>query len=83
MILSDDPNPRDQSRQLARAHDLRNVLTIVRGYSSLLLRRLGSEAEGRTELEEIDRASARATVLASELAEEIETGSPRGSQTEP
>lgn len=83
MILPDDPNRRDPSRQLATAHDLRNVLTVVRGYSSLLLRRLGSDAEGRTELEEIDRAAARAAVLASELAEEIETGSPRRPQTEP
>lgn len=81
--MSDDFSGRDQSRQLATVHDLRNVLTVVRGYSGLLLRRLGSGAEGRTELEEIDRAAARAAVLANELADEIDTGSPRGSQTEP
>ena len=82
MTLPVDPNRRDPSRQLATAHDLRNVLTVVRGYSGLLLRRLGSDAEGRTELEEIDRAAARAAVLANELADEIDAGSTRAPQTE-
>jgi len=70
--LPGDPTRREPSRQLAAAHDLRNMLTVVRGYSGLLLRRLGSEADGRSELEEIDRAAARAAVLASELAEELD-----------
>lgn len=72
--LPGDPTRREPSRQLAAAHDLRNMLTVVRGYSGLLLRRLGSDADGRSELEEIDRAAARAAVLASELAEELDAG---------
>lgn len=52
------------------------MLTIVRCYTGLLLRRLGSEGEGRSELEEIDRAAARAAVLASELADEVDAGGP-------
>lgn len=62
------------ARHAAAAHDLRNMLTVVRGYSGLLLRRLGAGTEGRTELEEIDRAAARAAVLASELADELDAG---------
>ena len=72
--MSDDPSRQDPAVQLAVAHELRNMLTIVRGYSSLLLRRLGSEGEGSSELREIDRAAARAAVLASELVEGLHPG---------
>lgn len=75
--VSDDPPGLDPSRQIVVAHDLRNMLAVVRGYSGLLLSRLGAGAEGRSELEEIDRAAARAAVLASELAEELDAGSPQ------
>lgn len=54
------------------------MLAVVRGYSGLLLRRLGSDDESRRELEEIDRAAARAATLATELAEELDLGSRSG-----
>ena len=72
-----DPPQPEPARQITVAHDLRNMLAVVRGYSGLLLRRLGAESEGRSELEEIDRAAARAAVLATELAEELDAGSPQ------
>ncbi len=57
------------------------MLAVVRGYSGLLLRRLGADSEGRSELEEIDRAAARAAALANELADEIDASMTRGPQT--
>ena len=79
--MPDDSTSRDPSRQLATAYDLRNMLTIVRCYSGRLLRRLGSEGEGRSELEEIDRAAARAAVLASELADEFDAAGPQAKRS--
>ncbi len=50
------------------AHDFNNVLTVITGYSELLLqRRLGSGDTPRREVEEIKKASKRAASLTSQL----------------
>jgi len=49
------------------AHDFNNLLTVIRGYTEILLRRLGREAKGSSELAEIGRAAERATQLTGQL----------------
>jgi len=68
----------DQSRQNQKmeaigtlaggvAHDFSNLLTVINGYSSLLLRDLAREDPRRSDLEEIHRAGQRAFSLTSQL----------------
>ena len=49
------------------AHDFNNLLMVIRGYTDLLLSRLGREAEGSGELAEIGRAAERAMQLTGQL----------------
>ena len=49
------------------AHDFNNLLTVIRGYTYILLSRLGREAEGSGELAEIGRAAERAAQLTGQL----------------
>ena len=49
------------------AHDFNNLLTVIRGYSELLLGRLGSADAMRKDLEEIKKAADRATGLTRQL----------------
>jgi signal transduction histidine kinase len=49
------------------AHDFNNMLTVINGYSQLLLSRLGSDAPHRAEIEEINTAGSRAEALTRQL----------------
>jgi signal transduction histidine kinase len=49
------------------AHDFNNLLTVIRGYTDILLSRLGREAEGSGEIAEIGRAAERAAQLTGQL----------------
>jgi PAS domain S-box-containing protein len=49
------------------AHDFNNLLTVIGGYTDILLRRLGHEADGSTEMVEIGKATQRAMRLTRQL----------------
>jgi PAS domain S-box-containing protein len=49
------------------AHDFNNVLTIINGYTDLILTRLGSEDSNRRDLQEVRRAGDRAAKLTQRL----------------
>jgi len=49
------------------AHDFNNFLIIIRGYTEILLRRLGREAEGSREIAEVGKAAERAARLTRQL----------------
>ena len=49
------------------AHDFNNILTVITGYSDLLLHRLGPQDPRRREMEEIRKAADRAAALTSQL----------------
>jgi signal transduction histidine kinase len=49
------------------AHDFNNMLTVIRGYSELVLSRLGAGEPLRKELEEVKKAADRASGLTSQL----------------
>jgi PAS domain S-box-containing protein len=49
------------------AHDFNNILTVITGYSELLLQKVGKEFPMRGELEEIKRAGDRAASLTRQL----------------
>jgi PAS domain S-box-containing protein len=49
------------------AHDFNNMLTVIRGYSELVLSRLGSNDPLRKELEEVKKAADRASGLTGQL----------------
>jgi two-component system cell cycle sensor histidine kinase/response regulator CckA len=49
------------------AHDFNNLLTVISGYTEILLRRLGREGEGTTEIAEDSTAAARAARLTRQL----------------
>lgn len=49
------------------AHDFNNILSVIMGYSELLLARLGERIPERREIEEIFRAGERASVLTQQL----------------
>jgi PAS domain S-box-containing protein len=49
------------------AHDFNNLLTVISGYTEILLRRLGREAEGSTEIAEVSKAAGQAARLTRQL----------------
>ncbi len=49
------------------AHDFNNLLTVIRGYSELILSRLGSGDPARREMEEVKKAADRAAGLTGQL----------------
>ena len=49
------------------AHDFNNLLTVIRGYSELLLGRLGPTGDMRKDMEEIKKAADRASGLTRQL----------------
>jgi PAS domain S-box-containing protein len=49
------------------AHDFNNILTVISGYTEILLRRLGREAEGSMEIAEVSKAAAQAARLTRQL----------------
>lgn len=49
------------------AHDFNNLLTVIRGYSELILSRLGSGDPARREMEEVKKAADRAAGLTRQL----------------
>jgi signal transduction histidine kinase len=49
------------------AHDFNNLLALISGYSEILIRRLGPEADGSKEIEEISKAAERAARLTRQL----------------
>ncbi len=49
------------------AHDFANILTLISGYTQILLERTGQAGQNRAELEEIRRASNRGAALISQL----------------
>jgi PAS domain S-box-containing protein len=49
------------------AHDFNNLLTVIRGYSELILYRLGEQEPLRKEIEEIKKAADRAAALTGQL----------------
>jgi two-component system, cell cycle sensor histidine kinase and response regulator CckA len=49
------------------AHDFNNLLTVIRGNAALLLERVTTDNELRSELQEIERAAARASDLTRQL----------------
>jgi two-component system cell cycle sensor histidine kinase/response regulator CckA len=49
------------------AHDFNNLTTAIQGFAAILTEELGSDGEARDALEEIDRATARATDLTRQL----------------
>ena len=49
------------------AHDFNNMLTVITGYSELSLRRLGINHPARKDIEQIQKAGTRATVLTRQL----------------
>jgi len=68
----------DQLRQAAKmeavgrlaggvAHDFNNILTVIAGYSQILLRGLAAEDPMRTQIEEIQKAGQRAAALTQQL----------------
>jgi two-component system, cell cycle sensor histidine kinase and response regulator CckA len=59
-------------------HDFANLITIIAGYSEILLRRLGETDPSRTELNEIRRAAERGASLTAQLL-----GFARGQNLEP
>jgi signal transduction histidine kinase len=88
-----DPPPRDDAAAtLARkldaltrlvggfAHDLRNQLTSILGYSELLLWSLDEQDIRRTDVEEIRNAAARATRVTQQLLGAVEETGDQGSR---
>lgn len=49
------------------AHDFNNLLTVIRGYSELILSRLGASDPAKREMEEVKKAADRAAGLTSQL----------------
>ncbi len=49
------------------AHDFNNLLTVIRGYSELILYRLGEHEPLRKEIEEVKKAADRAAALTGQL----------------
>jgi two-component system cell cycle sensor histidine kinase/response regulator CckA len=49
------------------AHDFNNILTVINGYSSILLKALASDDPKRKDLEQIEQAGQRAASLTSQL----------------
>lgn len=49
------------------AHDFANILTLISGYTQILLERSGQASPNRVELEEISRASSRGAALIGQL----------------
>ncbi len=49
------------------AHDFNNLLTVIRGYSELILGRLGASDPAKREMEEVKKAADRAAGLTSQL----------------
>jgi Signal transduction histidine kinase len=49
------------------AHDFNNLLTVIRGYSELLLGRLGPTDDMRKDMEEVKKAADRASGLTRQL----------------
>ena len=49
------------------AHDFNNLLTVIRGYSELLLGRLGTTDDMRKDMEEVKKAADRASGLTRQL----------------
>ncbi len=49
------------------AHDFNNLLTVIRGNAALILERMPADSEQRGELQEIERAAARASDLTRQL----------------
>lgn len=49
------------------AHDFNNLLTVIRGYSELILSRLGAGDPAKREMEEVKKAADRAAGLTSQL----------------
>jgi len=53
------------------AHDFANMVTLISGYSDLLLNRMGPHDPGRPELEEIRRAAARGAAVTAQILDFI------------
>lgn len=49
------------------AHDFNNLLTVIRGYSELVLNRLGADDPAKREMEEVKKAADRAAGLTGQL----------------
>jgi signal transduction histidine kinase/CheY-like chemotaxis protein len=49
------------------AHDFNNLLTVIRGYSELILARMGQEDSARRDMEEVKKAADRAAGLTKQL----------------
>jgi len=49
------------------AHDFNNLLTVIKGYSHILLEKIGKGNPGREELQQINKAGQRATELVQQL----------------
>jgi two-component system cell cycle sensor histidine kinase/response regulator CckA len=76
----------DQSKQLealghsagVTAHDFNNVLTVILGYTSMLLRTLPANDPSRGAIEEIQLAAERGRNLTRELADRYKAALPPG-----
>lgn len=53
------------------AHDFANIVTLISGYSDILLNRIGAQDPSRPELEEIRRATARAAAVTAQILDFI------------
>jgi len=53
------------------AHDFANLVTLISGYSDILLNRMGAHDPGRPELEEIRRAAARGAEVTAQILDFI------------
>jgi two-component system, cell cycle sensor histidine kinase and response regulator CckA len=60
----------------AAAHDFNNVLTIIMGYTSMLLRTLPRDDPSRMAIAEIQQAAERGSKLALDLAESYKAALP-------
>ncbi len=54
-----------ESENRKTAHELNNLLAVISGYSDLMMRKLGDQDASLRDLEEIKKASQRASQLAS------------------
>lgn len=80
----------DHSRQMealgraagVTAHDFNNVLTIIMGYTSLLLRTLPQDDPSRMAIAEIQQAAERGRKLALDLAENYKAALPPEERTD-